>query len=170
MAKAPGSPAGWLVGIDISRRNRSVNLTWRTLRELEHDFGEAFFVLDLQAFQRNYKDFLDAFGAIYPRSRIAYSYKTNYIPRLCEEVDRLGGYAEVVSTMEYDLARRVGVDPRRIIFNGPYKSENDLERALLAGSLVNLDADYEVALVESIACRHPQIKLTVGLRCNFELD
>ena len=123
-----------------------------------------------QAFRTNYEEFLDAFRAIYPRSQIAYSYKTNYIPRLCWEVDRLGGYAEVVSAMEYDLALRVGVDPARIIFNGPYKSEDDLERALLAGSVVNLDADYEVALVEAIARRHPRATLTVGLRCNFALE
>jgi diaminopimelate decarboxylase len=147
-----------------------MTLSWETLRELERRYGEAFFVLDLPAFRRNYNEFLDAFRAIYPRSRIAYSYKTNYIPRLCREVDRMGGYAEVVSGMEYDLALRVGVDPTRIIFNGPYKREDDLERSLLAGSIVNLDAEYEVAALEAIARRHPGARLTVGLRCNFALD
>jgi diaminopimelate decarboxylase len=140
------------------------------LHDLEREFGEAFFLLDVQAFRTNYDEFLDAFRTIYPRSQIAYSYKTNYIPRLCWEVDRRGGYAEVVSAMEYDVALRVGVDPSRIIFNGPCKSEDDLERALLAGSVVNLDADYEVALVEAIARRHPRATLSVGLRCNFTLE
>jgi len=147
-----------------------MELSWETLRDVERRHGEAFFLLDMDAFRTNYNEFLGAFRAIYPRSRIAYSYKTNYIPRLCREVDRLGGYAEVVSAMEYELALRVGVDPTRIIFNGPYKRADDLERALLAGSVVNLDADYEVALVEDIARRHPQARLTVGLRCNFALD
>lgn len=147
-----------------------MHLSWKTLNELEREFGEAFFLLDLQAFRANYEEFLNAFRAIYPRSQIAYSYKTNYIPRLCREVDDLGGYAEVVSAMEYELALRVGVDPERIIFNGPYKSEDDLERALLAGSLVNLDADYEVVLVERIARRHPDKRWHVGLRCNFALE
>jgi diaminopimelate decarboxylase len=147
-----------------------VQLSWPTLEELERDFGAGFFLLDLQAFRANYAEFLDAFRTIYPRSQIAYSYKTNYIPRLCWEVHKLGGYAEVVSGMEYELALRIGVDPERIIFNGPYKSEDELERALLAGSLVNLDAAYELALVEEIARRHPRATLTVGLRCNFALE
>lgn len=147
-----------------------MQLPWQRLNELERDFGEAFFVLDLQAFRANYAAFLNAFRTIYPRSQIAYSYKTNYIPRLCWEVDQLGGYAEVVSATEYELACRVGVDPERIIFNGPCKSEQDLERALLAGSLVNLDADYEIALIEGIARRHPRARLSVGLRCNFALE
>ncbi len=147
-----------------------MELSWKTLRDLERRHGAAFFLLDLDAFRANYNEFLSAFRAIYPRSRIAYSYKTNYIPRLCREVDRLGGYAEVVSAMEYDLALRVGVDPTRIVFNGPYKREDDLERALVAGSIVNLDAEHEVALVEAIAQRQPQARLTVGLRCNFALE
>jgi diaminopimelate decarboxylase len=145
-------------------------LSWDALRDLERRHGEAFFVLDLPAFRKNYNEFQNSFRAIYPKSRIAYSYKTNYIPRLCREVDRMGGYAEVVSGMEYDLALRVGVDPTRIIFNGPYKREDDLERALLAGSIVNLDAEYEVASLEGIARRQPQARLTVGLRCNFALE
>jgi diaminopimelate decarboxylase len=147
-----------------------VQLSSERLSELERNFGEAFFVLDLQAFRTNYDEFLSAFRIIYPHSQIAYSYKTNYIPRLCWEVDKLGGYAEVVSAMEYELACRVGVGPERIIFNGPCKSEQDLERALLAGSLVNLDAEYEVALVERIARRHPRATLNLGLRCNFALE
>ena len=147
-----------------------MELSWKTLRDLERRHGAAFFLLDLDAFRANYNEFLSAFRAIYPRSRIAYSYKTNYIPRLCREVDRLGGYAEVVSAMEYDLALRVGVDPTRIVFNGPYKREDDLERALLAGSIVNLDAEHEATLVEAIARRQPQARLTVGLRCNFALE
>jgi diaminopimelate decarboxylase len=147
-----------------------VQLSWETLKELERDFGAAFFLLDLEAFRANYEEFLEAFRSIYPRSQIAYSYKTNYIPRLCSEVDKLGGYAEVVSGMEYELALRIGVDPERIIFNGPYKSDDELERALLAGSLVNLDAAYELALVEEIARRHPRATLSVGLRCNSTLE
>ena len=35
--------------------------SWEILRDLERDFGEAFFLLDLQAFRTNYKDFFDAF-------------------------------------------------------------------------------------------------------------
>jgi diaminopimelate decarboxylase len=147
-----------------------MHLSWQVLHDLEQAYGESFFLLDLQAFRSNYRTFLDAFRAIYPRSQIAYSYKTNYLPRLCSEVDRLGGYAEVVSGMEYELALRVGVDPQRIIFNGPYKDESYLTRALLAGSLVNLDGEHEIAYVEAIARRHPHATLTVGLRCNFALE
>jgi diaminopimelate decarboxylase len=145
-------------------------LDWPSLRALEREHGPSFLLLDLAAFARNCRDLLAAFRHLYPRTQIAYSYKTNYIPRLCREADRLGGYAEIVSGLEYELARRIGVDPRRIIFNGPLKEEQDLERALLAGSVVNLDATIELDLVERIAARHPGAALHLGLRCNFPLE
>ncbi|GAK56886.1 Orn/DAP/Arg decarboxylase 2 [Candidatus Vecturithrix granuli] len=146
-----------------------MNISWQLLHTLEQTYGDSYYLLHLDAFEANYKEFLEAFRADYPNSNIAYSYKTNYIPKLCQLVNTMGGYAEVVSSMEYDLAVHIGVPSQRIIFNGPYKSEFDLERALLAGSIVNLDSFYEVAMVEAIARRAPGQILTVGLRCNVDL-
>lgn len=82
----------------------------------------------------------------------------------------MGGYAEVVSQMEYDLAIAIGVPPTRIIFNGPLKHQEDLEKAILAGSTVNLDSLEEVEMVEALAQKIPEQNIAVGLRCNLEVD
>jgi len=144
-----------------------MKLSWARLDALAAHYGDAFYLVDLARFQANYGEFQAAFRAIYARSQIAYSYKTNYTPRLCQLVNQLGGYAEVVSGMEYALACRVGAPPERIIFNGPFKQPADLKRALLAGAIVNIDSPYEVALVEQIAQAAPQRAITVGVRCHF---
>ncbi len=146
-----------------------MTLSWARLNTLAAEHGDAFYLVDLARFQANYTEFEAAFRAIYARSQIAYSYKTNYTPRLCQLVNHLGGYAEVVSGMEYALACRVGTPPARIIFNGPFKRPADLERALRAGAIVNLDSPYEVALVEQLAKAAPQTRLTVGVRCHFDV-
>jgi len=146
-----------------------MQLSWKTLHNLEKEFGDSFFLLDLDKFKRNYQEFLHGFRSIYPHTNLGYSYKTNYIPKLCQTVDSLGGYAEVVSQMEYDLALRIGVSPSRIIFNGPLKSSEDLENAILAGSIVNLDCLEEVEIVAALARRLPEQKIAVGLRCNFDV-
>lgn len=139
-------------------------------RLLGQEFGEAYFLLDERAFARNLREFLSQFQAIYPRTSLGYSYKTNYLPRLCQLVQSAGQYAEVVSAMEYDLARRIGVPGERIIFNGPLKQEPELTRAMLDGALSNLDGPEELAVVASIAARHPKRRFSVGLRCNLELN
>jgi diaminopimelate decarboxylase len=146
-----------------------MDFSWSQLKELDGEFGDSFFVVDLEAFDVNYREFTAAFRAWYPKTTIGYSYKTNYVPRLCALVQAAGGYAEVVSGMEYQLARRVGVPADRIIFNGPSKGSRDLEEALLSGSICNLDSAHEVEMVEQVAVRAPDAQLAVGLRCNFDI-
>ena len=133
-----------------------MDVSWVVLDGLCEQHGESFFHLDTEAFRRNYEEFTQAFRAIYPRTTIGYSYKTNYVPRLGRMVQRMGGYAEVVSGMEYELARQIGVPGDRILFNGPFKPAPELEAALLAGSVCNLDSSEELDIVERLAAREPQ--------------
>jgi len=149
--------------------NLNIKITWDILQELIDIYGESFYLLDSHRFERNYDDFLMAFRDLYAKTFIAYSYKTNYIPKLCALVDRKGGYAEVVSDMEFDLATKLGISPQRIIFNGPYKSKKTMEKCLLGGGIVNLDSFYEIDIVEKIAQDNPEVEMSVGIRCNFDI-
>jgi diaminopimelate decarboxylase len=146
-----------------------MKLSWQLLQELEQQYGECFYLLDINRFKENYCQFLDCFRSIYQNTNIGYSYKTNYIPQLCRSVNELGGYAEVVSQMEYDLAKKLAVPPSRIIFNGPLKHARDLERAVLANSIVNLDSLQEANIIIDLAKRLPDRQISVGLRCNFDI-
>lgn len=140
------------------------------LKELTEKFGNAFYLLDSRQFGNNYTELKKAFTDIYPQFNIAYSYKTNYTPALCKIVDVMGGYAEVVSDMEMEIALRIGVKPEKIIWNGPYKNYDKVEELLLLGGTVNLDSIYEEELLRQIAERHPDHKLNVGIRVNFDID
>lgn len=146
-----------------------MNLAGTTLDALEREYGDSFYLIDLDAFETNYHEFLRAFRTLYPNTHIAYSYKANYTPKLCQMVNTWGGYAEVVSRMEYDLACRVGVAPERIIFNGPYKAPGDIELALQLGSIVNVDWPYQVQIVDQIAQHFPHRQIVVGIRVTFDL-
>jgi diaminopimelate decarboxylase len=137
---------------------------------LSEQYGDAFYIFDEERLTSNYLAFIEAFRRYYLRAQVAYSYKTNYAPPVCKLVDTLGGYAEVVSEMEYALARRLGVVPERIIYNGPYKSLSSLREALVSGSIVNLDSARDVRLLQEIALGHPQVSIRVAIRCNFEVD
>lgn len=144
-----------------------MDLSWNTLRALDEEFGDSFFVMDAGRFESNFHQMRQAFRAHYPNSNLGYSCKTNYIPRLCQAVIRAGGYLEVVSGMEYELALICGATPDRIIFNGPAKRPAEIEKALLGGAIVNLDGREEVEIVEALAHSYSGRPLLVGLRCNF---
>ena len=102
-------------------------LSWEQLDAIERQHGDAFYLIDLEAFRGCSHELRDAFRGYYRNTQLAYSYKTNYMPRFCRLVNDWGGYAEVVSRMEYEMALRAGVAAERIIFNGPYKSPADLK-------------------------------------------
>lgn len=146
-----------------------MKLSLPLVSRLAQEHGDAFYILDSGIFAANLREMLAAFCAVYPDTRIAYSYKTNYIPALCRLAQRLGGFAEVVSEMEYELAERIGVPAADIYYNGPYKKEPFLRKALLDGANVNLDSLAEVRAAASLAREVPKRRLAVGLRCNFDI-
>ena len=139
------------------------------LNELVAQFGDSFYLLESETFEENYLELSEAFRRYYPKFNIAYSYKTNYTPKLARIVDRLGGYAEVVSEMEMEIALRSGVDPSHIVWNGPIKKADKAEELLLAGGSVNIDSLAELEKICLIAQDNPQTLLQVGLRCNYDV-
>jgi diaminopimelate decarboxylase len=82
---------------------------------------------------------------------VAYSFKTNYqvaeLP-LLRELDIL---AEVVSGREYALARDLGYAGPQIVFNGPHKSDEELRRALLDGTLLHVHGGAELERLTQVA-------------------
>lgn len=139
------------------------------IKKLKIEFGDAFYLLDSVQFRKNFLELKEAFSSIYANFNIAYSYKTNYTPKFCKIVNEFGGYAEVVSEMEAELAMKCGVDPSYIIWNGPVKDPTMLEKYLLKGVTVNIDSIAEAEYIKQIASRVDK-KLNVGIRCNYDVQ
>lgn len=139
------------------------------ISDLRKEYGDAFYLLDSEQFQKNFNELRDIFRSIYPNFNIAYSYKTNYTPKFCKLVDQMGGYAEVVSEMEMEIALRCGVKHNHIIWNGPIKNPQKLEEFLVAGGIDNVDCIEELEIIKGIAERHPNNTINLGIRCNYEV-
>jgi len=146
-----------------------MKLTADIIKRLKPEYGEAFYLLDSDQFQQNYHELKQAFSKYYPNFNIAYSYKTNYTPKFCKIVNELGGYAEVVSEMELEIARRVGVNYERIIWNGPIKNPRILEGFLVNGGTCNIDSLDELSIIRNIVCKYPTTKFNLGIRCNYDV-
>lgn len=140
------------------------------MKQIVDKIGNAFYMLESKQFRQNFIELKTEFTNIYPNFNIAYSYKTNYTPKLCKIVNELGGFAEVVSDMEMEIALRIGVEPKNIIWNGPFKNAKKVEQLLIMGGTVNIDSAYEIDLIENIAEKHPDHKLNIGVRCNFDVN
>lgn len=138
------------------------------IKDLRNEYGDAFYLLDSEQFKKNYLELKNAFSEIYSNFNIAYSYKTNYTPKLCKIVNELGGYAEVVSEMEAELAIKCGVKPENIIWNGPIKNPEKLKEYLHMGVNVNIDSIGEAEYIQKLADDTDKT-LNVGIRCNYDV-
>lgn len=138
------------------------------LKALELQFGSPIYLFREADFMKNYKEFVACFGRYYSKYQLSYSYKTNYTPAICKLVKKLGGYAEVVSDMEYSVAKSVGYKPCEIVYNGPFKGELGTE-SLLSGGIINVDNLEELKYICQIAKKNNDKKLKIGLRVNINI-
>jgi hypothetical protein len=146
--------------------------SYAQLQKIEALVGTPFYICHRNKFERNFDRIYAAFSAHYPKFSLAYSYKTNYIPYFCGIIRDKGGWAEVVSRTEYELALRIGQQSDRIIFNGPVKHPDDIHTALKNNSVINLDSAYELPAVLEYARCNPERPVRgggriVGESCHF---
>ena len=144
--------------------------SWQQLNSLLNAQGGVAYIFHAQHFHDNVAGLRKAFETHYDNFGIGLSYKTNYLPRLCKLADEQSLYAEVVSGMEYQLAKALGVKGNRIIFNGPGKSIEEIRQAFNDGALVNVDSLSEVLLIQQLAQTMPDVSKRIGLRCNLDLQ
>ena len=139
--------------------------TKESIEALLEKFGSPLYVFNEQGFSENYLHLLRAMRSRYENYRIAYSFKTNYTPYICSAAKALGAYAEVVSGMEYRLAKQLGYQDKEIIFNGPDKGKDGIT-AFLHGCMINADSLEELQAYCEEAKTYPEQNFRIGIRVN----
>jgi diaminopimelate decarboxylase len=113
--------------------------------ELVAEHGSPLWLADVDRARERLAGLRAAWTAAWPRTEIAYSYKTNRTTAFLRAFAAEGAGAEVVCAAEYALARDVvGVDGARITVNGPAKPDALLARAAADGALVIADSAPEL--------------------------
>jgi len=135
--------------------------------DLVKEYGSPLFVFSQQGIEDKYKEIYNAFSSRYPEVEFWWSYKTNYLDAICQVYHNLGSKAEVVSEFEYQKARRLGIEGKDIIFNGPYKTKESLLVAVKEGAKIHIDHWYEINDLEEIA-EELGIEIPVAIRCNMD--
>lgn len=138
------------------------------IQELIKEKVTPFYIFDEQGFVNNYKNLDNALKSVYSNYIISYSYKTNYTPYIAKLVKDLGGYAEVVSDMEYLLAKKIGYRNSQIVYNGPSKGILMYEH-LENNGILNIDSLDEARRIVNYCNEHPNRQYSCGLRINMNL-
>src|SRR3954471_3271129 len=137
------------------------------IEDLVSKYGSPLFVYSERVIKQKHRQVTNAFSTRYPNVVVAWSYKTNYLGAICALMHKQGSIAEVVSEMEYEKARALGVPGEKIIFNGPNKSSAALLQAVTDGAMINIDHLDELYDLEQIAKQLGR-KIRVGIRLNLD--
>ncbi len=133
--------------------------------ELADRFGTPLYVMDEQRIRDNYRRFYRAFAKLWKNVMVCYAYKANSNTAICKILKSEGAGAEVSSECELRVALQIGVPGERTIFNGNYKSEQELELAITNNVLINLDTVQELHIVDDLASKLGH-RARIGFRVN----
>ncbi len=135
--------------------------------DLVETFGSPLFVYSEGFIRKKYRQMHTAFSTRYPNVAFGWSYKTNYLNAICALMHQQGSLAEVVSDMEYEKARALGMPGEKIIFNGPHKPAAALEKAVREGAMIHADHLDELYDLERVAQGAGQ-PVPLGIRLNLD--
>jgi diaminopimelate decarboxylase len=136
--------------------------------ELIEKYGSPLYIFSERTIRRAMEDIKRAFSIRYNKVQMAWSYKTNYLDAICRIFHQEGSWAEVVSGFEYDKALRNGVKGENIIFNGPGKSFDELEKAVKNGSFIHIDNIDELFMLSDV-CQRKNLEARVAIRVNMDI-
>ncbi len=150
----------------VSRRVRTA-IDGATIADLVEEYGSPLFVFSEQRLRRAIREAKTVFTSRYPKVTFGWSYKTNYLDAVCALFHQEGSVAEVVSHMEYEKARRLGMAGDAIIYNGPNKPLHSLRQAVADGARIHVDHFDEIDDLEQIAAENGQ-PIEVAIRLNLD--
>ena len=136
------------------------------LIELCDKYESPLFVFDEDRLANNFETFRQAFESNYPKVIVCFSVKTNNNVAICKVLQKKGAYAEVASELDLYAADKAGFSGDHIIFDGAYKPEKALRKALEKELLlINVESFTEMERLDKIAHKMG-VKQAVGIRIN----
>ncbi|MDR1083765.1 MAG: diaminopimelate decarboxylase [Deltaproteobacteria bacterium] len=138
------------------------------LRKLADELGTPLYVYSALAIRRNFLAYEAAFKDV--PHLVCYSVKAASNLALLDIIKSLGGGADIVSGGELYRARKVGIEPSKIVFSGVGKTEKEMAEALKADVLMfNVESGPEAELLNKVAGQMGK-KAPISFRVNPDVD
>jgi diaminopimelate decarboxylase len=138
------------------------------LDEIAREAGTPTYVYSRAAIERAYTELDEAFSGI--DHLVCYAVKANGNLAVLRALAALGAGADIVSGGELYRAMRAGFDPKKVVFAGVGKTEQELMAGLGERILLfNVESASELERLERLAARFGK-RARVSLRVNPDVD
>jgi len=154
--------------MDFEYRSGKLHAEGVALDLIAQRYGTPCYVYSRAAIENVYRQYSAALAG--RPSLIAYSVKANSNLAVLGVMARLGAGFDIVSGGELSRVIAAGGDPRKVVFSGVGKTEDEIARALEAGILsLNLESGDELERVDAVAARLGKVA-PVAFRVNPDVD
>ena len=127
-----------------------------------------FYIYSENQIVSNYSNFVKTFKKTNPL--VCFAAKSNSNTHILRVLGKLGAGADVVSGGELLKALKAGIKPKKIVFSGVGKSEEELKIAINKKILlINCESESEAKLINTLAKRLKK-KVDIGFRLNPNVD
>ncbi len=138
------------------------------VRTLAHDYGSPCYVYSKATLVRHWRAFTDAFGS-HPHL-LCYAVKANSNLAVLNVLARLGSGFDIVSLGELERVLVAGGDPKKIVFSGVGKREDEIRLALERGiRCFNVEVSGELDRINALAGQLGVVA-PVSFRVNPDVD
>lgn len=139
-----------------------------SVQAIAQRIGTPFYLYSYNTLVRHFTVFDQAFAGI--PHLICYSVKANSNIAILRLFKNLGGGVDIVSGGELYRALTAGFDPKKIVFAGVGKRQDEIEYALKTGILMfNVESIQELQTVNEVA-RKLEKRAPISIRVNPDID
>jgi len=139
-----------------------------SLRSLAEKWGTPLYLYSHRTLCRHFEVFDSAFEG-YPHL-VCFSVKANSNLALLKIFITQGGGADVVSGGELFRVLKAGIDPKKVVYSGVGKTEEEISFALEAGILMfNIESSEELTVINRQA-KELHTKAPISIRVNPDID
>ncbi|MFA7060913.1 MAG: hypothetical protein WC156_08860, partial [Pedobacter sp.] len=138
------------------------------IKDIAAKVGSPVYIYSHATLERHYKAFDNAFATM-PHT-ICYSVKANSTQSVLKTFIKLGGGVDIVSGGELFRALKAGVNPKKVVYSGVGKKDDEIEYSLNTGILMfNVESEQELTRLSEIATRMGK-KAGIAIRVNPDVD
>lgn len=138
------------------------------LKTIAAKVGTPFYVYSYATLARHFRAFDESFAGV-PHT-ICYSMKANSNQSVLKTFFGFGGGVDIVSGGELYRALKAGVDPKKVVYSGVGKKDDEIEYALNTDILMfNVESEQELTRISEIAAKMGK-KAGIAIRVNPDVD
>jgi len=138
------------------------------ISDVAKQVGTPFYAYSKKALEENYKNFSDSFSDV--DHKICYAIKANCNLTIVKILAQLGAGIDAVSAGEIYRGIKAGVNPKKIVFAGVGKTNEEIEYAINAGvEEFSVESEAEMFALNAVASRLNK-KVKFSLRVNPNVD